>query len=316
MTCSSCGVPLVPGEAVCPECGAFVTADDGPRVAITADAPTEVMPAVRPPAADPPTLELPTTDRQAQVQPLTDVEQFPPAPVLSSPAPPPTPPAPAEPRAGRRWPGSRRQVLAGAITAAVIVFAVLIGAYALGGGFAGLAPLPASTPTASDPVGGGSPTTSEQPVQEPVADFSCSPRQLSAPATGRWRLYRAEFGPRDRFDYLRLQLRREGDHEQAATVSAEVIAAAEVSGRYGIEPPSGSEVALVVGFNGPVGIGGPWGASPGYGALREFRVARGQEGRVFVVAAVSGQGCFTLSGGWDAGQMNSPTAIILEIEKR
>lgn len=105
-------------------------------------------------------------------------------------------------------------------------------------------------------------------------------------------------------------MRREGDHAQAPQVTAELAAPGDVQSRYEVDVPAGDQ-ALVLAFNGPVGIGGPWGATPNYRGLREFRVSRGREGNVFVVVGVAGSGCFAMSGGWDADE----SEIRIEIER-
>jgi hypothetical protein len=308
MECPVCDSPVEPGQPTCQTCGAQIAGEESGHPAANIDPPTEVLPAVASiDAVDEfdahTSSELPTT--QVELPPAVD-------------------PLPAAPAVRERGEGggrpsvARRQLIAGALVGGAVVLAFLIGVWAVSGGFAGLfaAPAPGSSASAT---GSGEPSASPSTQQAPAAEtegFSCTSRQLTAPGGGRWRLYRAEWGSRGNFDYLRLKLRHEGRHEEAATASVEVLAPADVAGRYVIDAPAEAEVALVVAFNGQVGIGAPWGGRGGGGALREFRVARGQEGRVHAVVAVRGEGCFRLLGGaWEAGEMNNQTDITLEIQK-
>jgi hypothetical protein len=159
--------------------------------------------------------------------------------------------------------------------------------------------------------------TSEPTDLPPEEGFACSQQSFSAPGPGKWRLYRTEFGRRGQSDYLRLKLRRDGGHEQAAAVTAEVLRPEEVSARYEFEPPGDAESVLVVAFNGPVNTGSSWNAHPGYGALRGFEVKRGRESNVHVVVAAAGDGCFRLSaGGWEQGRMDDQMDIAVQIQRR
>jgi hypothetical protein len=74
--------------------------------------------------------------------------------------------------------------------------------------------------------------------------------------------------------------------------------------------------AVVVAFDGPVQIGGPWGARPNNAALREFQITRGREGRVYAVVGVSDPGCFGVStGNWESDSSADTTEITLEIQR-
>lgn len=219
--------------------------------------------------------------------------------------PPPRPPRRAV--TGRPTPArpSRNLVAAGLATVAAVLVLAIAGVAVMSN-----RPVAATTPGVGQSGGPG------DSVTDGVAGTSCEVRELSAPASGRWRLWRTEFGQRGRGDYLRLKLRGEGDHEQTATATAQVIALDQVAQAYGLEPPTEGDVALVVSFNGPVTIGGGWGAAPRYSGLRSFRIARGREGNVYAVAGVTGSGCFSVSGGaWDSGAPANATDITLEIER-
>lgn len=297
MECRACALPLKPGQTTCDACGEVnddIADDDfeGEDLAgaeSAADAQTQILPAVgaqKPaPSAHPDDLDTRTVPRIA-------------APLAWRPS-------------MVNW----RPLLIGAATGAAVVLAVLIAVVVAGGGLSGLFAAPGSTPGAH----ASAPATqaSATPVAATeVTDFSCTPRQLSAPGAGRWRLFRTEWGQRGNFDYLRLKLRPDGQHAESAVVNAELLAPADVPGRYGLDAPSDGDIALVIAFDGPVGIGGPWGGRAGYSALRDFRIARAQDGRVHAVVAVRGQGCFRLSGGaWESGDANSPTDVTLEIQK-
>lgn len=241
----------------------------------------------------------------------------------AGPEPPPAPPiaAPAQGAAltpsvlVRRRPAAAlpMRVIVGGLAVALVV------ATLVGGGIPGLI---ASRATPDEPVGSVQPSDQASAVPDPSADerlpqgFACSPREVTAPSSGRWRLYRTEFGPRGGHDYLRLLMRREGDHESTATGSAEVLPPSEMAARFGVEAPADVEHALVIAFNDAVGIGGQWGARPGYGALRAFQVSRGDGGNVLAVVGINGSGCFSLSAGaWDADPQAGTTELTLEIQK-
>ncbi len=315
MVCSNCGQELEADQLSCPACGALTVRDDPVWLAATADdPPTVVMPAVPARAAADSPEPDPTSEQVAATSDVAAAPVAGPAAIDRSPPPAAASRSVAVPSPGRHMSfASRRPFVVGAAAGAIVVAVVAIVLIGASGALSGLFAAP-------DATAGAPPGELEESTPLPMGEgsvasgeFSCSPREVTAPSNGRWRLYRAEFGPRGNFDYLRLKLRREGDHEQAPAVIAELVAPADVAPRFGVEAQPGGDIALVVAFNGPVGIGGSWGANPGYGALREFRIARGQEGRVYAVAGVSGQGCFTLSdSGWDAGE----TAITLEIQKR
>jgi hypothetical protein len=307
MECPAYGSPVEPGQPTCQTCGAQIAGEESGHSAANIDPPTEVLPSVASSGAadefDAKTSsDLPTT--AIELPPAVDRLPAGPAVIERS-------------ADGRSSSVAWRQLVVGALVGGAVVLAFVVGAWAVSGGFAGLfGAQPPGSPASA--AGSGEPSAPPSTQQTPGAEaegFGCTPRQLTAPGGGRWRLYRAEWGSRGNFDYLRLKLRHEGRHEEAATASVEVLAPADVSGRYGIEAPAEAEVALVVAFNGPVGIGAPWGGRGGGGALREFRIARGLEGRVHAVVGVRGQGCFRLSaGGWEAGEMK-PTDITLEIQK-
>ena len=285
MSCTSCGARIEPGQPACLACGAPVT------ITADRDPPTETMPAVMLPDADAP-----------PGGPAAGVSLAPPLdPALT--APPPF-------NAGRP-PGHRRtgplELLAsaaiGALVVLVVVFAVVVLASA--GGLAGLfadlggdvtaTPQPAS-PTAQPPAGAG---------------FDCSTRQTAAPLGGGWLLYRAEFGNRPSFDYLRLKLRRDRDDPGTAGVTTELMAPAEAGIRYGVDVAAGADAALIVTFDGPVRIGDEFGGQPGHRVLREFRVLRDDDGTVRAVVALAGSGCYTLTTlGWETGTAD----ITLELE--
>jgi hypothetical protein len=173
------------------------------------------------------------------------------------------------------------------------------------------------------PSGNGNPSSSAGPgpgrSDDPnpaTGDFACAPQAITAGRAGRWRLVRAEYGPRDNFDYLRLNLRREGDHDQTAELQVQVVSRDDVSDSFGVDAAPDGDLALVVAFTNPVDISGSWARTPGYGALRGFRIQRGREGRVYVVAGVRGDGCYRLNGGsWTSSDAGAAD-VTLEISKR
>ena len=209
--------------------------------------------------------------------------------------------------------GSRQRRVPVAI-AALAILALAVAVLAAMGLFSGVANQPSASRDgaagATDAVDG---VASGEPGQGGA--FECAPRAVSAGSPGRWRLVRAEYGPRDTFDYLRLVLRREGDHEQTPGLEASIVERDDVTDAYGVDNVPEGDVAVVIAFSGPVDIGGSWERSPGYGALRGFRIQRGREGQVHVVAGVRGEGCYRLlPGSWT--NVDARTAeVTLEIQK-
>jgi hypothetical protein len=310
MDCSACGEPLEPEQTTCRACGALAIGDvDELRDITQTDAPTQVMPAVKLPDGS----GAPDGDGTAPVfVPPLD------APIASSDPLPAVTPTVLESRRSRYRRFHWRETALAALTGAGATLAMVIAVMVVADVLARLKSQPESAPGAALAA-----DATPQPEAEPMATptpmtdaNACAPRQVSAPEPGRWRIYRAEFGPRAHFDYLHLKLRRDGGHEQAASATAELMTPADASARYGVETPSGADLALVIAFEGPVSIGGPWGARPEYGALREFRVVRSTDGAVRVVLAVNGRGCFGLSGGWQGGDAGADADISLQIEKR
>ena len=294
MNCRVCGTPLDVSDTRCASCGALAVADDELwQAARAADEPTQVMPAVERPSEPIVTDSPPTAGYAALPAPPQT------APPAVEPAPAIPPPAVGPPSVLVRRPGGMwREVMIAAIGGALALL-VLAGVWVV-----------VNRPSSSPEAVAASETAESSAVPGAVAGVSCAPRSLSATSTGRWRLYRAEFGPREQVDSLRLLVRRDGDHELVPQVTAELVAPGDVQSRYEVEMPAGDQ-ALVLAFNGPVGIGGSWGATPNYRGLREFRVTRGREGNVFVVAGIVGSGCFALSGGWEGDE----SEIRIEIDR-
>jgi hypothetical protein len=154
------------------------------------------------------------------------------------------------------------------------------------------------------------------PAPSASAGRRCEALTLNAPSPGRWQLHRAEYGSRGRDDYLRLLLRRHGESDTTAALSAELVSRAEVRERAGLDPPGGAERVLVVRFDGPVDAAGRFGGR-GPGALGEFVVAQAQAGATHVLAAVNGLGCFRAGdAGWATGESGAGAVIELLIERR
>lgn len=167
--------------------------------------------------------------------------------------------------------------------------------------------------TTVSPDGSRSPEPEPTPADEPIG--SCQQHTLAAPDSGRWVLYRAEYGTRSGHDYLRLRLRRDGGSDVSPSMLAEMIPAAQVGARHGRDVPGGSEQALVVRFDGPVRVPGQFGGR-GRGVLGAFTIS-GAGDATYVVAAVNGSGCFEIDGGaWADGSAGDSTEITLLIERR
>jgi hypothetical protein len=166
---------------------------------------------------------------------------------------------------------------------------------------------------AADSTASSTPPETAAPTDLPPSG-SCEQHTVAAPAGGRWVIHRAEFGSRGSHDYLRLLLRRDGSAADAATMSAELIAASEMPARHGQDAPAGSERVLVARFDGPVRVTGQFGGR-GSRALGAFTIsARG--GSAYVVAAINGERCFSVEGGaWASGQPTDNVEITLLIER-
>ena len=207
----------------------------------------------------------------------------------------------------------------GGLVGGVIGVAIVLGAVGFASALIIASPpgVPSAGSPGATPTAESSPTGAAGPAGQATAggQVSCAPRTVSAPAGGRWQLYRAEYGSRAGRDYLRLKLRRAGDADAAVRLAAEMLPSAEVEARSGLEPPAGADRALLIRFDGPVDIPGRFGGR-GQGALGDFFIARGDGGSTHVVAAINGRGCFSLAAGaWDEGQAADEVDIVLEIER-
>ncbi len=301
MNCSYCQLPLAPGEVVCPNCGALTASiqkTEGEGVP-TADPPTEVMPRV----------QVPGVQTPAEPLPLVAPPPDPGPPQSARIEPSPTSPSVAAATSPRR-PTRRGMMLAG-LGGAAVVLVLAIGAIAIG--HLGRPGPDAAQALDADATAEPMQSAASNPPAQDGQEIGCEARELASQGSGRWRLYRAEYGNRAGHDYLRLKLRRESNEGDAAAMTAEMLPTGEVAARYGIDGPDNADAALVIAFRGPVGIGGPWGANPGYRALRSFQVAKSGDATV-VVVGVGGEGCFGLSEtGWTEG--GAAADITFDIER-
>lgn len=158
---------------------------------------------------------------------------------------------------------------------------------------------------------------SPSPEQTPRAGgggFRCETQTLTAPEARTWTVTRARWGQRSGFDYISFVMRRGGNADEAATVTAELMPADEVWSRFGIDPPGSGDAALVVAFERAVRLSGPFGRSVDQRALQDFRL-QGGEGVVHAVLGVAGSGCFQMSApGWANGAPRN-VEVTLQIER-
>jgi hypothetical protein len=280
------------------------------------DRPTETMPAVQAPdaratapdgfaseAGSPAVPMAPTMPDEVSLAP-----PLPAPPAATQAQPPYSPPA----RAGRR------AMLVGGGVGAVVGLGLALALAALGAfdGLAGTAtsPTPARAGAANSPSAShvGAPAGSDAEIS-----VSCESQQVAAPAAGGWILQRANYSTRQQRDTFVALLRRDGDTGEPATVSAALVGPAEVPARFGVDAPAGAETVLVLTFDGPVRVAGPFGDRPGYRTLERFEVVRDGSGKVHALLALRSHGCFSLAAPeWQAGQMNGTTQVTVEIENR
>jgi hypothetical protein len=157
--------------------------------------------------------------------------------------------------------------------------------------------------TAADPAASGS-----------AGRFRCETQTLAAPGTGRWEVRTVRYGDRAGFDYLTFNLRRRGAADATGGVTAELVPLADVETRFGFDAPDDGDVALVVRFDGPIGLNGSFGRGVGRRALREFRLLR-ESGVTYGVLGVDGDGCFELRSPDWAGGSGANAAITIDIER-
>jgi hypothetical protein len=282
--CWNCGTPNEQTRTFCQSCGQQLHAT------------TQSWPAVAPPP--------PGTATPADAQ---------------SPAPPPIAGAAVRPRRRRRrW----VPLLGAAAFGALLVAAGFVVAGMLGQG--GANPL---TGGAADRTGGArSPAAETAPARDrespPPAEtrgaggegFRCETQSLTAAEPGTWTVARARWGQRSGFDYISFVLRRGGNSDEAATVTAELMPLDEVESRFGVDPPTGGDLALMVTFERTVRLSGPFGRNVNQRALQEFRLLRGDD-VVHAVLGVAGSGCFQMSApGWDDGRPRN-VEVTLQIER-
>jgi hypothetical protein len=182
----------------------------------------------------------------------------------------------------------------------------------LGGDRTGSAASPAAGRTPADDTGPTAPPAT--PGDDTGEGFRCETQTVSASEPGAWTVVRARWGQRPRFDYISFVLRRGGSSDDTATVTAELVPLDEVESRFDIDGPDDGDRALVVTFESPVDLSGPFGRNPNQRALQSFQLLR-SEGVVYAVLGVSGTGCFDMTApDWENGRPRN-VEVRLEIER-
>ena len=193
----------------------------------------------------------------------------------------------------------------------------------------GETPTPTATgslPTVTDGPS-DEPPTDEPPTDEPATDepatptpagegrFSCATQTLDASTPGRWTVTAARWGQRGRYDWLAINLEPGGGGSGTGHVTAELVDRGQVQSRFGVAPPGAGDIALVVVFEPPLRLSGPFGAEPNLRVLEEFRVTRDQDRVTHAVLGVTGSGCFDLTApGWESGTSGS-VEVIIDIQR-
>jgi hypothetical protein len=217
---------------------------------------------------------------------------------------------------------------------------LVIGALVVFGGFLdGPPPGPGGTPTPTliagespTPTATGSlPTVTDQPTDQPPTDqpptdqpatptpagegrFSCATQTIDA-APGRWTITEAGWGQRGGYDWLAITLVPGGGGSGTGRVTADVVGRDQVAARYGVAAPSTGDVAVVVIFEPPLRLSGPFGAEPDRRVLKEFALTRDDDGVAHAVLGVAGTGCFDLTApGWESGTSGS-VEVIIDIQR-
>lgn len=187
--------------------------------------------------------------------------------------------------------------------------------------------LPSNVPTELPPPPTPSPappsavlvSPSPAPTSPPTAtDFTCDPASISDGTSAAWRLTRVRWGPRGPFDQLAFVLeQRRPTSDSPTLVSVESVPSTEVTGRFGLAAPSAGERAIVVTFDGPVGLPSPIESEPGLEVIEDLLVDEGTDGLVHAVVGVTGTGCHRLNApGWAFGAAPQEVEVILDVRGR
>ncbi len=152
-----------------------------------------------------------------------------------------------------------------------------------------------------------------------MTGFTCDPASITDATSAAWRLTRVRWGPRGPFDQLGSVLeQRRPTSDDSTLVSVESVASDEVTDRFGLPAPSAGERAVVVTFEGPVGLPSPIGSEPALEVIEDLLVDEGSDGLIHAVVGVTGSGCHRLSApGWSFGAAPQEVeVIILDVRER
>lgn len=178
-------------------------------------------------------------------------------------------------------------------------------------------PPPPQTPSPAPPSA-ASMSPSATPTSPPAATgFTCDPASIRDSTSASWRLIRVRWGPRGPFDQLALVLeQRRSTSDRATVVSVESVPSADVTERFGLPPPSAGDRAIVVTFDGPVGLPSPIESEPALGIIKDLLVHEGTDGLVRAVVGVTGDGCHRLSApAWSFGAAPQEVEVILDVRE-
>ena len=171
-----------------------------------------------------------------------------------------------------------------------------------------------------DPVGTADPTdeaiagrtadpTQRTPAVATSTRFTCGDAAIQDPLAGRWRITQARTSEHSAFDRVTLDLERmSGSAKHGATVAQDYIKPAKAVAQYGVAPPTGAR-ALVVTFDGLIGLRTVITAQPSLTAIKSLEARRDARGVVHLVIGVEGRGCARMiANDWRDGSEATTTA--------
>lgn len=164
-----------------------------------------------------------------------------------------------------------------------------------------------------------SPSPSSAPASPSTATgFTCEPASITDGTSAAWRLTRVRWGPRGAFDQLAFVLeQRRPTSDSSTLVTVESLPSEDVTERYGLPAPSGGDRAIVVTFDGPVGLPTPIESEPALEVIEDLLVDEGSDGLVHAVVGVTGQGCHRLNApGWAFGAAPQEVEVILDVREQ
>ncbi len=182
-------------------------------------------------------------------------------------------------------------------------------------------PLPAAS--ASVPAASSQP--SAQPTATPIASggsftpstgFTCDLATLTDPTNGKWYVSHLNWARRSTYDQVILTLTRNGSAATGALLTIQTMTPANVTGQYGVSPPSDGQQAVVLNFDSNAKTNKTLSVVPGYAAVRTVDVVMDTNSQLDVVIGVNGSGCHRLSAPKWLTSPTSPTVdILIDIQR-